>query len=84
MIQKPEERERFFTTFEPICNSIAVEHLTPTIAEIDYDSFSGDIRADKPQNGDVLLQTDICPQGFYMMQINLKVYLMKKLCFILY
>ena len=70
MIQKPEERERFFTTFEPICNSIAVEHLTPTIAEIDYDSFSGDIRADKPQNGDVLLQTDICPQGFYMMQIN--------------
>ena len=70
MIQRPGERERFFSTFEPICDSIAVEHLTPTISEIDYDSFSGNIKADKPQNGEVLLHTNICPQPFYMMQIN--------------
>ena len=70
MIQRPGERERFFSTFVPICDSIAVEHLTPTISEIDYDSFSGNIKADKPQNGEVLLHTNICPQSFYMMQIN--------------
>ncbi|MBO6229995.1 MAG: SPASM domain-containing protein [Ruminiclostridium sp.] len=70
MVQKPETRELFFRTFGPICHSIAVEHLTPTISEIDYDSFSGDVKADKPQNGEVLLQSDVCPQGFYMMQIN--------------
>ena len=70
MVQKPQERARFLEIFRPICHSIAIEHLTPTIAEIDYDRLSGGMAADKPQNGDVLLHAEICPQGFYMMQIN--------------
>lgn len=70
MVQKPEEERRFWEIFRPICHSIAIEHLTPTIEEIDYDRLSGGMAADKPQNGDALLDAEVCPQGFYMMQIN--------------
>lgn len=70
MVQEPEQRERFFNLFTPICHSIAIEHLTPTIGEIDYAQLSGGMKTDKPQNGEALLDAEICPQGFYMMQIN--------------
>lgn len=70
MVQEPGRRERFFKIFRPVCHSIAVEHLTPTIAEIDYDRLSGGMETDKPQNGEALLDAQVCPQGFYMMQIN--------------
>lgn len=70
MVQTPERRERFFELFRPICHTIAIEHLTPTVAEIDYDALSGGMETDKPQNGEVLLEAEVCPQGFYMMQIN--------------
>lgn len=70
MVQKPEQRARFFEIFQPISHSIAIEHLTPTIEEIDYDQLSGGMETDKPQNGEALLKAEVCPQGFYMMQIN--------------
>lgn len=70
MVQEPERRQRFLDIFQPICHSIAIEHLTPTIEEIDYDELSGGMLTDKPQNGDTLLNAEVCPQGFYMMQIN--------------
>lgn len=70
MVQEPGQKERFFELFRPICHSIAVEHLTPTIEEINYDQLSGGMETDKPQNGESLLDVDVCPQGFYMMQIN--------------
>lgn len=70
MVQEPEEEQRFWELFRPISHSIAIEHLTPTIEEIDYDRLSGGMAADKPQNGDTLLDAEVCPQGFYMMQIN--------------
>lgn len=70
MVQLPEQRKRFFDLFGPISHSIAIEHLTPTIEEIDYDQLSGGMETDKPQNGEALLDAEICPQGFYMMQIN--------------
>lgn len=70
MVQEQERKEQFFALFQPICHSIAIEHLTPTIAEIDYNRLSGGMRTDKPQNGSVLLDAEVCPQGFYMMQIN--------------
>lgn len=70
MVQTPERQKRFYDLFQPICHSIAIEHLTPTISEIDYESLSGGQANDLPQNGGRLLQADVCPQGFYMMQIN--------------
>lgn len=70
MVQEPGQKERFFELFRPVCHSLAVEHLTPTIEEIDYGRLSGGMETDKPQNGEALLDAEVCPQGFYMMQIN--------------
>lgn len=70
MIPTPDDQERFYRIFAPICHSIAVEHLTPTIEEIDYQQFSGENKNNKPQNGEILLESQICSQPFYMMQIN--------------
>lgn len=70
MIQDKDKEKKFFETFQQICHSIAIEHLTPTIKEIDYDIVSGGMEMDKPQNGERMLVSQICPQPFYMMQIN--------------
>ena len=70
MVQTPERQRRFFELFQPVSHSIAIEHLTPTIPEIDYGRLSGGQANDLPQNGGKLLQAEVCPQGFYMMQIN--------------
>lgn len=70
MVQKEEEQKRFYDIFKPITHDIAIEHLTPTIEEIDYDEISGGMETNKPQNGEKLLMSQVCPQPFYMMQIN--------------
>ncbi len=70
MVQSPKKQERFYQIFRPICHSIAIEHLTPTIQEIDYSGLSGIEEWKKPQNGETLFQSRICSQPFYMMQIN--------------
>ncbi len=70
MLKDDEQHKKFHEIFEPICDSIAIEHLTPTIEEIDYDTISDGMDLDKGQNSDTLLDARVCPQGFYMMQIN--------------
>lgn len=70
MVKTKERQDTFFKTFTPVTDDIAIEHLTPTIKEIDYNSLSGGMKNDKPQNGEELLKSKICPQPFYMMQIN--------------
>lgn len=70
MVKEETAREKFYTIFEPICDSIAIEHLTPTVQEIDYDIISDGMKLEKGQNGEELLDARVCPQGFYMMQVN--------------
>lgn len=70
MVQSEADRELFREVFGPISDSIAIEHLTPTIAEIDYDTVSGGMELDQGQNGGKLLKAEVCPQGFYMLQVN--------------
>lgn len=70
MVQSKEQQDRFRELFSPMTHSIAIEHLTPTIEEIDYDKVSHGMKTDKPQNGTVLLESQICSQPFYMMQVN--------------
>lgn len=70
MVPTQEKQEYFYQLFQPICHSLAVEHLTPTIEKIDYGEISGNRKNDRPQNGETLIESDICPQPFYMMQIN--------------
>lgn len=64
------EEVQFFKMFEDVCDSIAIEHLTPTVKGIDYTNLSGGKALRTTQSGNPLLDTSICPQPFYMMQIN--------------
>lgn len=70
MVQSEEQQKKFMRIFSPITHSIAIEHLTPTIEEIDYARVSRGMKTDKPQNGTILLDSRICSQPFYMMQVN--------------
>lgn len=70
MVQDPNQQKTFFERFQPICHDIAIEHLTPTIHEIDYDELSQGMEMNKAQNGEKLWTSEICSQPFYMMQVN--------------
>jgi len=70
MVRESDMEKRFYDLFQPISDSIAIEHLTPTIAEIDYQKISDGAANDQTQNGSRLVQAEVCPQPFYMMQIN--------------
>lgn len=70
MVPEPEDEKRFFHLFSPISHAIAVEHLIPAIEEIDYSALADGRALDKPQNGEQLMSAEVCPQCFYMMQVN--------------
>lgn len=64
------EEKKFFDIFGDICDTIAIEHLTPTVKGIDYKRLSNGKKLDITQSGNSILDAKICPQPFYMMQIN--------------
>lgn len=65
---KEGEEEHFLEIFGDISDFIAVEHLIPAVSQIDYDSLGG--AADVTQNGAAVGHAAVCPQPFYMMQLN--------------
>ncbi|QHI71949.1 radical SAM/SPASM domain-containing protein [Aminipila terrae] len=70
MVDTKDEKEKFYNYFLDICDEIAIEHLTPTIEEINYKKLSGKEKLDKPHNEAEMIYTEICPQPFYLMQVN--------------
>lgn len=64
------EKDKFFNLFGDICDFIAIEHLTPTVKGIDYSMISDKNQMAFTQTGNPILDSKICPQPFYMMQIN--------------
>lgn len=65
------EEPKFFEMFGDICDTIAIEHLLPAVAQINYnEKFSIDCDNLLTQNGNSILRAQVCPQPFYMMQIN--------------
>lgn len=66
----PERERRFYDLFRPISHTTAIEHLTPTVENIDYQSFSGDVNFSQTQDGECVHPIQICPQAFYMLQCN--------------
>lgn len=63
------EEERFLEIFGDICDLIAIEHLLPAVAQIDYSAISKQ-SSKLTQNGVALQEAEICPQPFYLMQVN--------------
>jgi len=63
------EDEKFYDMFGNICDKIAIEHLNPAVPDIDYTKLS-DTPLTITQNGNAVQNAQICPQPFYMLQIN--------------
>lgn len=63
------EEELFYKTFEKICDYIAIEHVLPATDHIDYSDVMKE-KSDLTQNGNKLQEANVCPQPFYMMQLN--------------
>lgn len=63
------DEERFLELFGDICDYIAIEHLIPAVDQIDYTSLNkGEFGC--TQNGNLVRDIKVCPQPFYMMQLN--------------
>lgn len=61
---------RFRETFTSISDEIAVECLYDAVQGLDYKDFSGKDAFDRGQNAQIAAHINVCPQPFYMMQIN--------------
>jgi len=72
MLNGNAEREKlFYDLFSPISHITSIEHLTPTVARIDFGKITdGTIELSLTQDGNKINKINICPQPFYMMQIN--------------
>lgn len=64
-----DEEVMFYEMFGKICDKIAIEYLLPAVKEIDYSKLS-DKNFDVTQNGSEVSSVKVCPQPFYMMQVN--------------
>lgn len=62
--------DAFYKLFEDKCDVIAIEHMTDTTDGVNYDKFAREKNRTFTQNGAPIINSDICPQPFYMMQIN--------------
>lgn len=70
MLQDEDSQEKFYSIFGEISDQIAVEHLTPTISEINFSDFSDTSKLNLTQEGHHLRNSKICPMSYYFMQVN--------------
>ncbi|WDC83284.1 radical SAM protein [Caloramator sp. mosi_1] len=69
-VLKDDEYNVFLIYLEIFVMRIAIENLTPTVKGIDYTKITKNDNFNLTQNGTLIIDTQICPQPFYMMQIN--------------
>ncbi|WP_271629577.1 radical SAM/SPASM domain-containing protein [Caldicellulosiruptor sp. DIB 104C] len=69
-LENENEENNFFEIFGDICDFIAIEHLVPIVEQIDYNKLSKGKPFNLTANGTSVLDVKICPQPFYMMEIN--------------
>lgn len=60
----------FYDLFTTISHIVAIEHLTPTVEGIDFKKIANGVELSLTQDGNAMTKTHICPQPFYMLQIN--------------
>ena len=69
-LSSSEDEKAFYTLFSEIADMISVEHILPASPKIDYSQLAGDLPMDSTQNGAEVSVAEVCPQPFYMMQLN--------------
>lgn len=65
-----QDEQEFLRIFGDICDEIAIEHVVPIVSEIDYTLIYKDAVNKVSQNGATIHECEICPQPFYLLQIN--------------
>lgn len=70
LLQKPGNKQKFFEIFNNMCDEIAIECLTPSVQDFNMDKNVRTNELSKTQGNTPIIETNICPQPFYMMQIN--------------
>jgi len=71
MLKGSQEREKmFYDIFSPISHIAAIEHLTPTVNGINFKKIADETELLLTQDGNKMKRINVCPQPFYMMQIN--------------
>lgn len=68
MVNTKELEDKFYSIFKPICDTINIENLVEPVDSVDVSDLGGDLT--KTQNGENLSDAQVCPQPFYMLQIN--------------
>lgn len=63
------DRHRFMELFGDICDSIGIETAIPLYPEVEFNAVLEQQKR-VTQYGTELQKTDVCPQPFYLMQIN--------------
>ena len=63
------DRERYFSVFGDICDSIGIEKAVPIFPDVSYNETLKQT-ASTTQFGTKVIDTEICPQPFYTLQIN--------------
>jgi len=64
------DETEFYRLFGDIADVIAIEHLLPASPLIDYTRIAGAATMHKTQNGATISNAEVCPQPFYMLQLN--------------
>lgn len=72
MVAGPGQREKFYDTFERICDVINIENLSAYDTGIDYQKIAGDDSfLNKRRMDDCQVRTPICSTPFYLLEIRM-------------
>lgn len=67
-LNSEEDKERFYSIFESICDTITIEKVAPLMENVDYSKILPN--DDYTVRGNAVEEVDICSFPFYLMQIN--------------
>ena len=68
-LKDEEDKQRFLDIFGDVCDSIGIETAIPLYPDVEYNEVLAQ-QNQLTQYGTKVLNTEVCPQPFYLMQIN--------------
>jgi radical SAM protein with 4Fe4S-binding SPASM domain len=64
------DKNRFYSIFGDLCDSIAIENAVPIMPGVDYDKVLKTSAGNKTQFGLPIGDIEVCPQPFFTLQVN--------------
>lgn len=74
-LKDAKDKQKFYDTFNSICDTIGIEYASPIYPYVDYDQVLGDKKNTVTQFGLDVNDIQVCPQPFFRLHVipNLKV-----------